>query len=80
MKPRLALPPEFVAVTVTVACRARSVGRVTRPVAASIVAPAPVTAKVRPWPLKAAPAATVCGPLSRSKISSKSSPVATGAA
>ena len=44
-KLEVALPPEFVAVTVTVACTALSVGMLTRPVLASIVAPAPLTAK-----------------------------------
>ena len=58
-KLELALPPEFVAVTVTVACTAASVGIETAPVFASIVAPAPVTAKARFSPVKSAPAATI---------------------
>src|SRR6478736_3905577 len=46
LKPTEALPPEFVAVTVTgVGARRAEVGRLTAPVAASIVAPAPLTAK-----------------------------------
>ena len=76
----MALPPEFVAVTVTVACTALSVGMLTRPVLASIVAPAPLTAKLRFSPVKSAPAATVSTPLPRSKISSSSPPLATGGA
>src|SRR3954462_9513637 len=45
LKLREALPPEFVAVTVTmVAARRVAVGMPTTPVAASTVAPAPLTA------------------------------------
>ena len=76
----VALPPEFVAVTVTVACTALSVGMLTRPVLASIVAPAPLTAKARFSPVKSAPAATVSTSLPRSEIISWSPPLATGAA
>src|SRR6185312_13937331 len=54
LKPTEALPPEFVAVTVTVVAASRSaVGRLTAPVAASIVAPAPLTVKLSPAPVKA---------------------------
>ena len=38
-KLEVALPPEFVAVTVTVACTARLVGMLTRPVLASTSPP-----------------------------------------
>jgi hypothetical protein len=45
LKPAVALPPELLAVTVTLApARSTSVGMLTLPVAGSIVAPAPVTA------------------------------------
>ncbi len=46
-KADVALPPELVAVTVTVDCTAAAVGIETTPVAASIVAPAPVTEKTQ---------------------------------
>ena len=55
-----ALPPEFVAVTVTVALPAAVAGTLTRPFA-STVAPPPSTAKTRALPAKAAAASTTAG-------------------
>ena len=70
-------PPELLAVTVTRApSTGVAVGIETRPVAGSTLAPAPVTAKRRFAPAKAAPASTVLrpAPLSRSTLSSERSP------
>ena len=80
-KPTDALPPEFVAVTVTAsAVRSASVGSVTRPVPASMRAPPPATAKTRPAPAKAAAAATSAGPEPCTSSRSSRPPAATGAA
>ena len=59
-KETAALPPEFVAVTVTVAPPGAAAGTLTRP-AASTLAPPPVTAKRKSPPAKAAAAATTDG-------------------
>ena len=80
MKPTEALPPEFVAVTVTVvAASSAEAGRLTAPDAASIVAPAPLTAKLKPAPVKAAAAATEPAAAPRVRVWSGSAPLATGA-
>jgi hypothetical protein len=64
-------PPEFAAVTVTVSpVRSVSVGIDTSPVPASMVAPAPLTAKVSPAPVKSSPAITSCGPEPWVKVTS----------
>ena len=72
-------PPEFVAITVTVSTRAVSVIRVTTPVAGLIVAAAPVTAKRRPSPAKAAAAATLAAAAPCSTVTSASMSTAIGA-
>ena len=80
-KPTLALPPEFVAVTVTAsAVLSVPVGRLTRPDAASTLAPPPATAKTRPSPAKAAAASTVAGAAPCTSSWSSRPPTATGAA
>ena len=79
-KPSAAEPPELVAVTSTVSDRARSVGIDTTPVSGSTVAPAPETVKRRPPPRNAGAAATSQLPVPWSRISSSSTPAATGAA
>ena len=71
-------PPELLALTVTsVAASRAEVGMLTAPVAASIVAPAPLTVKLRPAPVKARPAATDPSPSRSSSRSARSA--ATGA-
>ena len=78
--PSAALPPEFVAVTVTRAATiAVSVGRLSTPVAASMLAPAPVTAKLSAAPLKCGAIGTTKSPLPSSSSRSPRLPAATGA-
>ena len=76
-----ALPPEFVAVTVIrSSASTASAATVTRPVASSMTAPAPVTAKRRPSPEKSAAASTITGPRPASSTRSASAPAACGGA
>ena len=76
----VAEPPGFLAVTATVAPEiGASVGIETTPVPASIVAPAPATAKRRSRPAKTWAVDTSWAPVPWSKTSSKSVPVTTGA-
>ena len=76
----MAVPPELPAVTVTFSPDSGSaVSMETTPVAASIVAPLPSTAKRKDSPLNAKAVGISCGPLSSSKTSSGSSPTTIGA-
>ena len=76
----VAEPPELVTVTVTSAAAiAVSVGRLSTPVAASMLAPAPVTAKLSAPPLKCGASGTTKSPLPCSSSRSPRLPAATGA-
>ena len=81
LKLAVAVPPEFLAVTVTAAALRKLVaGMRTWPVAASTVAPAPVTLKASAAPAKAGAASTSTGPLPCTALTSASVPVAAGGA
>jgi hypothetical protein len=73
-----ALPPEFVAVTVTVVSPGAAAGRLTRP-SGSTVAPPPATAKLRPPPAKAGRTSTTL-PASCSRATSGSAATIAGGA
>jgi hypothetical protein len=68
------------AVTTTSSTRGASVGMVTTPVPASMLAPAPVTAKPRFSPVKAWAVSTDRAPLPTAALRAARPPAATGAA